>query len=173
MSKPVTSYSINFIEGVKYDISHAKIRQETEKDPAYSVLKAYVYKGWPNTRRDCPEELWEYWNFRCELTLSDGIVTKGDRLVIPKSLRQDILKKLHVGHQGETKCILLARESVFWPGISNDIKTMVQHCTACVQHQHAQPKMPILQPDLPTRPWSKLGTDIFEYKGSHFLLIVD
>ena len=89
------------------------------------------------------------------------------------SLRPDVLKKIHVGHQGETKCILLARESVFWPGITNDIKLMVQRCTACAQHQQAQPKMPIQQPDLPTRAWSKLGTDIFEYKGLQFLIIVD
>ena len=63
-------------------------------------------------------------------------------------------------------------ESVFWPGITNDIRSMVQRCAACAQHQHAQPKMPIQQPDLPTRAWSKLGTDIFECKRSQFLIIV-
>ena len=33
--------------------------------------------------------------------------------------------------------------------------------------------MPILQPELPTRPWEKLGTDLFEYKGKRYLMIVD
>ena len=164
---------INFIEGVKHDISCSTVKEEADKDPVYNMLKAYVHKGWPSFRKDCPEDLWDYWNFRCDLTLNDGLVTKGDRLIIPQSLRLDVLKKIHVGHQGKTKCILLARESVFWPGITNDIKSMVQRCTACAQHQHAQPKMPIQQPDLPTRAWSKLGTDIFEYKGSQFLIIVD
>ena len=164
---------INFIEGVKHDISCSTVKEEANKDPVYNMLKAYVHKGWPNSRKECPEDLWDYWNFRCELSLNDGLVTKGDRLIIPQSLRHDVLKKIHMGHQGETKCILLARESVFWPGITNDIKSMVQRCTACAQHQHAQPKMPIQQPDLPTRAWSKLGTDIFEYKGSQFFMIVD
>ena len=173
LSRPKADYDINFIEGVKHDISHSKVKEEADKDPGYGMLKAYVHKGWPSARKECPEELWEYWNFRCELTLNDGLVTKGDRLVVPQSLRQDVLRKIHAGHQGETKCILLARESVFWPGITNDIKSMIQRCSTCAQHQYAQPKMPMQQPDLPTRPWSKLGTDIFEYKGSHFLIIVD
>ena len=168
-----TTCQINFIEGVTHDISVARVKEEADKDPKYGMLKAYVHKGWPDNRKQCPEELWEYWNFRCELTLWNGVVTKGDRLVIPQSLRSDVLKKIHIGHQGETKCLLLARESVFWPGITNDVKSVVQQCTSCTQHQHAQPKMPIQQPDLPTRPWSKLGTDIFEYRGTHFLMIVD
>ena len=101
---------INFIEGVKHDISCSTVKEEADKDPVYNMLKAYVHKGWPSSRKDCPEDLWDYWNFRCELTLNDGLVTKGDRLIIPQSLRPDVLKKIHVGHQGETKCILLARE---------------------------------------------------------------
>ena len=71
------------------------------------------------------------------------------------------------------KSLLLARESVFWPGISNDVRNMVQQCPACAQNQPAPPKMPILQPDLPKRPWEKIGSDIFEYNGKRYLMIVD
>ena len=98
---------------------------------------------------------------------------KGDRIIIPEALRNNILTALHTGHQGETKTILLARESVYWPGINNDIRKLVQSCTTCVKYQNAQPKMPIQQPDLPTTAWQKLGSDIFEYKGEKYLLIVD
>ena len=88
-------------------------------------------------------------------------------------MRGQVLQAIHLGHQGETKCILLARESVFWPGISNDIRQMVKDCDLCNHHQPAQPKLPIMQPDLPTRPWEKLGTDIFEFNGKKYLMIVD
>ena len=37
-----------------------------------------------------PEDLWDYWNFRCELALTDGLITKGDRLIIPQLLREDV-----------------------------------------------------------------------------------
>ena len=105
--------------------------------------------------------------------IDDGLVLKGDRIVIPQVLRKEVLKAIHTGHQGETKCLLLARESVFWPGITNDIKKMVQECPVCAKHQHAQPRLPIMQPDLPTRAWQKLGTDIFDYDGKQYLIVTD
>ena len=98
---------------------------------------------------------------------------KGDRIIIPEALRSQILDALHTGHQGETKCLLLARESVFWSGITNDIKQLVKDCDICSKFQPEQPKLPLMQPDLPTRPWEKLGTDIFEFKGLKYLMIVD
>ena len=67
-----------------------------------------------------------FWNFRCDLALEDGLALKGSRVVIPKAMRGQVLQAILLGHQEETKCILLARESVFWPGISNDIKQMVK-----------------------------------------------
>ena len=75
--------------------------------------------------------------------------------------------------QGETKCLLLARESVYWSEITNDITQFVIDCDTCNKYQSEQPKLPLMQPDLPTRPWEKLGTDIFEFKGLKYLMIVD
>ena len=80
---------------------------------------------------------------------------------------------MQASHQGETKCLLLARQSVFWPGMTSDIRQMVKGCAPYNKHQPAQPRLPVMQPDLPTRPWQKLGTDIFEYKGSKYLMVVD
>ena len=94
-------------------------------------------------------------------------------MVIPKDLQENVLKAIHLGHQEETKCILLAREVVFWPGITKKIKDMVKDCASCQKFQSVQPKMPILQPDCPTHPWKQLGTDIFEFKGYKYLIVVD
>ena len=94
-------------------------------------------------------------------------------MVVPESLRAQVLKATHTGHQGETKCLLLARQSIFWPGISGDIRQVVKDCEICNQYQQAQPKLPAMQPDLPTRPWEKLGSDIFQFNGANYLIIVD
>ena len=88
-------------------------------------------------------------------------------------MRNQVLQAIHLGHQGENKCILRARESVFWPCISADIRQMVNNCDLCNKHQPAQPKLPIMQPDLPTRPWEKLGIGIFVFNGNKYLMIVD
>ena len=50
---------------------------------------------------------------------------------------------------------------------------MVMQCQQCSQNQSAPAKLPILQPELPIRPWEKIGTDIFEYKAKRYLMIVD
>ena len=54
--------------------------------------------------------------------MENGLVTKGARLVIPSTLRSKVLEQIHEGHLGIEKCMLKARDSVFWPGISNDIR---------------------------------------------------
>jgi len=138
-----------------------------------NLLKNTIYNGWPPYRKQCPQELWEVWNFRCDLTLEDSLVLKGSRIVVPASMRNQVLQAIHLGHQGENKCILRARESVFWPGISADIRQMVKDCNLCDKHKPAQPRRPILQPDLPTQPWEKLGTDIFEFNKEKYLMVVD
>ncbi len=50
---------------------------------------------------------------------------------------------------------------------------MVKGCPTCNKHQPAQPKLPIEQPDLPSRPWEQLGTDIFEFKNQKYVILVD
>ena len=164
---------VSFISSMQLPIELQRIKDASLQDATLNLLKDIVYKGWPPLRKKCPQELWEFWNFRCDLVIDDGLVLKGDRIIIPKSLRKEVLDAIHLGHQGETKCILIARESVFWPGITNDVKAMVQSCNTCARHQPAPPRLPLMQPDLPTSPWEKLGTDLFEYNNKKYLMVVD
>ena len=111
--------------------------------------------------------------FQCNPTIEDGLVLKGNKIVVPASMRNKLLQAIYLGHQGENKSILQARESVNWPSISTDISRMVKTCEPCNKHQPAQLKLPILQPDLPIRPWEKLGTDIFEFRREKYFMVVD
>ena len=170
---PQQQQEVSFVAGIECPIDLQKIKQVCQEDPTHNMLRNAVYRGWPESRKQCPAELWDYWNFRCDLVIDDGIVLKGNRIVVPEKLRKEVLKAIHTGHQGESKCILLARESVFWPGVTKDIRQMVQECATCSKYQPAQPRLPILQPELPTSPWKKLGIDIFEYKSSKYLIVAD
>lgn len=111
------------------------------------LVKNTIYNGWPGYRKHCPKELWDYWKIRCDLVLEDGL--KPSAYFWP------------------------ARQSVSWPGISNNIRQMVKDCEICNRHQQAQPKLLAMQPDLPTRPWEKLGSVIFQFNGPNYLIIVD
>jgi len=172
-SQDQSASRIDFITVNTQLVSLGEVRKAAAVDPTMCLLRATIYQGWPTYRNQCPEELWEYWNFRCDLVLEDGLILKGDKLLIPDSLRKQVLNNIHTGHQGETKCLLLARQSVYWPGMNTDIRQVVKSCEVCNRHHAAQPKLPLLQPDLPSRPWEKIGADLFHFKGTVYLMIVD
>ena len=109
------NYSIHFMTDTSCPIDIGLVKSAAAKDPIMQLLKNTIYNGWPGYRKQCPKELWDYWNIRCDLVLEGGLILKGDRVVVPESLRAQVLEAIHTGHQAETKCLLLARQSVFWP----------------------------------------------------------
>lgn len=150
-----------------------QIRDETVKDPTLSLLSEIIFKGWPQKREECPQSVHDYWNFREELTIENGLLLKGDRILIPPTLRPEVLNIIHQGHLGQEKCLLRARTSVFWPGITKEIVNQVNQCGPCQKHQRKAQKEPILQPQPPCRPWERLSSDMFEFKGQQYLLLTD
>ena len=96
----------------------SQIREETGKDTTLSALCEIIMQGWPEKRSDCPAYFHAYWNYRDELTIADGLVLKGTRIVIPESLQPDVLKQLHYPHQGAEKCKLRSKGSVFSANIN-------------------------------------------------------
>ena len=95
------------------------------------------------------------------------------RLVIHTWQRAEHLKDLHAGHLGKEKTPLRARKTVFWPGISDDIRNAVKACDICQKHKPAKQKEPLMPHDVPSMPWVKLGIDIFEHRSHHYLLVAD
>ncbi len=82
------------------------------------------------------------------------------------------MNKIHDGHQGIERSYLRAKASVWWPGISMQLKQKVQSCQIC--SKVARPaREPLITTPLPQFPWQKVGTDLFELKGIHYLLTVD
>ena len=65
---------------------------------------------------ECHDAIKPYFNYREELTVVDGLVLKGQCIVIPRKLRQSCLTSLHIAHMGVNKTLYQVRQSVFWPG---------------------------------------------------------
>ena len=94
-------------------------------------------------------------------------------MIIPETDRKATLSVLYMGHYAVDKMNLRARETVYWPGISEDIKTTYQRYTICAKFARTV-QQEILKPtETPLHSWNKLGLDIFQLKGVHYLLIVD
>ena len=150
-----------------------QIKRETAKDEVLLSLRAVITQGWPDTRSECPPHLHAYWNYRDELTVADGIILKGTRILVPKSLQADVLQQLHYAHQGAEKCKLRAKGSVFWANINQDIEEMVKHCGPCQHNQSMNVKEPLMPHDIPQKPWHTLGSDLFFWNNSPYLLVSD
>ena len=84
-----------------------------------------------------------YWTFRSEVATADGLLFKGTRLIVPKSLRPEMLRQIHKSHLGIVKCRQRAREVLFWPGMSVEIEQMVINCSVCAEYAKKQPSEPL------------------------------
>ena len=112
--------------------------ERQQRDPSLKLLAKTVHEGWPNVIKDCPHSIQSYWYFRDEISCKDGILYKGTRLIIPKLERASTLKVLHMGHYAIDKMSLRARETVYWPGISEDIRYTYHHCHICAKFARTQ-----------------------------------
>ena len=103
-------------------------------DPELQAVLAMVKNGWPDTKVQVPVEARPYWTFGDEVATADGLLFKGTRLTVPKSLRPEMLRQIHKSHLGIVKCRQRAREVLFWPGISVEIEQMVTNCSVCADN---------------------------------------
>lgn len=149
------------------------IQTETAADPIMQTVMNYVMRKWPHNERDVPYEAKSYLQAKAQLSVVDGVLAYGDRIVIPPRMRQEILEKLHESHQGIRKCRENANATVWWPSISSDIKNMIDKCITCREDRPTQRSEPLVTTSLPGRPWEKIAADLLEIKRKHFIVVID
>ena len=57
------------------------------------ALQNTIVQSWPETL--CVQSALEYWNHRDELSVEEGLIFRGQKIVIPKLLRAEMLKQVH------------------------------------------------------------------------------
>jgi hypothetical protein len=153
------------------DITILKVLEEQNKDPTLTKLKKILTEEWPPIKEVEPT-LKPYHSVKDELSVDNGILLRGTRMIIPPTLQPWALQKIHEGHFGITKCRLRARESVWWPGISSAIEDMVKSCHVCIRHSTNNHE-PLLPSQFPDRPWKILAMDLFKLDGVWFFTVTD
>ena len=81
-------------------LSLVKIKCVTRDDPVLQTLKQYIQDGFPENKADCAESVRDYFNFREELAVIDGLIVKGHHVIIPSALENEALRLLHSSHMG-------------------------------------------------------------------------
>ncbi|UYV64427.1 Mad [Cordylochernes scorpioides] len=149
----------------------AKIFEAQQEDTTLKAVVNYLEQGWPDKKKKS-QALLSYWHVKDELGVQNGLLMRGCRLVIPASMKLEILDKLHAGNFGITKTRLRARETVWWPGISEEIAETVRKCSVCIQEAVSKHE-PLIPTNFPTRPWQKIGMDLFKFENKWYLVVID
>ncbi len=127
--------------------------------------------GWPDR---VPEDLKPYANRKLELSIHDGCVLWGSRVIVPPQDRQQTLVELHGGHPGCSRMKALARMFCWWPGMDSEIEELVRQCRGCQLDRPGPPVSPLQPWQWPSRPWSRVHIDYAgPFLGTMFLVLID
>ena len=157
-------------------ISEARLKEfkeGTALDDTLQILMSTVLEGWPNTLDEVPAEVKPYFQFRDEITAQNGLLFKGERLIVPVKLRKEMMEKVHSSHLGIEGCLRRAREVFYWPRLNAELKDFILKCDTCNSYKPAQPREPLMPHEIPSRPWQKVGTDLFLFDQRQYLITVD
>ncbi|XP_035690003.1 uncharacterized protein K02A2.6-like [Branchiostoma floridae] len=155
------------------DMTIDRVRRHTQQDEVMRELMKTIKKGWPENKTQLKKEVRDYWTFRDEVSMHDGIVYKGQAIVVPAELREEMIQKTHASHQGAEACIRRARETIFWPGMSAQLRERIGRCDICKTYQPKQQREPLMPHPTPTTPWSRVSMDLMTLENRHYLITVD
>ena len=150
-----------------------RVRTATTSDTVMTDLLNIIESGMPENRNTLPANLRDYHQFRYDLHTVDGVVMYKHRVVIPPTLRPEILNSLHSTHQGVSSMTSRVEDSIFWPGITSDIMALRTNCNHCNRMAPSQPHAPPTPLTPPEYPFQHICADYFHYKGVNYLLVVD
>ena len=101
-----------------------------------------VLEGWPSTPDEVPAEVKSYFQFRDEITAQNGLLFKGERLIVPAKLRKEMMERVHSSNLGIECCLRRAREVFYWPRMNAEFKDFILMCDICNLYKPARPREP-------------------------------
>ena len=120
-------------------ISTERCAEETVRDKLLSKLRQYVTGKWPKQSL-LDADLKNLYKIRTELSAEQGCVWKTGRILVPTSLRNEVLKEAHRGHPGIVRLKRLLRQGVYWPGMAADAERWVRGCQGCALSDKSAPR---------------------------------
>ena len=153
-------------------VTAAHVRSWTDRDPTLAKVRKFVQQGWPDKEDD--KQMSPYFQRKDELSVEDGCILWGVRVVVPPQLRAQVLDEIHEGHPGINRMKSFARSYVWWPCLNADLENKVKNCIICQTSQKMPAKAPVQPWDWPEKPWTCIHVDhAGPVLGKTLLIIVD
>lgn len=154
-----------------------ELKNVTREDHTCSKIIDYIRNGWPSYINQVPDDVKMFFKFKDELSYQHGLIIRNDRIFVPLALRKKMICKLHTAHSGIEYTLNLARDNLFWPGMSSQIKDVVTQCEVCAKFASSQPKSSMQSFKIPCYPFQEVSMDVFfdndAVKQRKYLVIAD
>ncbi|KAK9704571.1 Integrase zinc binding domain [Popillia japonica] len=137
-----------------------EIQKASNDDLTLTKLIKKIREGWPKYLHHLEDDLKAYHKFKNELRTENGLILKGNQIVIPTKLRRNMIRKIHINRNRIEATIKLAKESLFWPGMNSQIKDIVQNCEICCKFADSQRKAPMQSHEIPIYPFKYVSLDV-------------
>ena len=107
------------------------------------------------------------------LTIDNGIIRYGSRIISPQSMYRDIFNYAHQTHNGIDATLKLIEKKFYWIGMRSSVRNMNKNCEICTQHRfkmknttHTWPSEGVV--------WNRLHMDFGYHKQvGNMLIVVD
>lgn len=167
----VESDYFSFLIEEKLPVDSKQLRQATRVDPEISKVFSYVRNGWPDT---VEEKLRPYFIRSTELSIDQGLLLWGYRVIVPQKYRLDLLKEVHSTHLGSSKMKSLARQYFWWPNLDKDLENFAKSCDVCNTLASNPKKAVLIKFDQTKEPLERIHGDFLgPVKGKYYLIFTD
>lgn len=150
-------------------LTMSEMIKHTNLDQELNELKTHMTSG----NKKLAAKMAHYGQIISEITqTSDGLMLRGSRIIVPKSLQRRTIELAHQGHQGVVKTKALIRSKVWFSGIDKMVDEMVLHCTVCQANSTNVRYAPLMPSKMPEGPWQEVSGDFFGpmQDGSYYLV---
>lgn len=156
-------------------VTLSEIESATAKDPALQAVMSAVKSGcWHKAPPGVSlSELSRYEQVKEQLTCTDTVLLKSDRLVVPAALQERIIDIAHESHLGIVKTKALLREKVWFPCMDKMVETKVKACLPCQVVTPIYTREPLQMSVLPDNPFDEVSIDFAHEDGETLLLLID
>ena len=160
---------VNRVEALTDAVTLPILKNYSEEDPLVKQLMEDVKKG----KEKCEEPGFK--ECYSELSVVDGILVRGERIVIPVKLRLAVLEVAHEGCPGREAMLRQLRLDTWWPGQSKDVRDYVDSCDFCAAAVEKNYPAPMTERETPDAPWQHCSADFKGPVGGqyYFYVLID
>ena len=162
---------VNYFSHVnEMPITAEEIAASTRKDTILARVFDYTMNGWPGQVED---EYLPYHQRRNEISVDQGVLLWGMRVIVPTKLQERMLDELHIEHQGIVRMKALSQSYFWFPGIDVRLEALCKSCNVCLSLKKDPPPSPLYPWKYPERPWDRIHIDYAEFKGKMYFVCSD